>query len=74
MMVRQTPKGKEKPLNNTYKNFFIFFVVLMIAYSFGSFFAQRNVASRQKEEYTYQQFEEDLNAKKVKSIEVSQNE
>ena len=61
-------------MNNTYKNFFIFFVVLMIAYSFGSFFAQRNVASRQKEEYTYQQFEEDLNAKKVKSIEVSQNE
>ena len=60
-------------MNNTYKNFFIFFVVLMIAYSFGSFFAQRNVASRQKEEYTYQQFEEDLNAKKVKSIEVSQN-
>ena len=61
-------------MNNTYKNFFIFFVVLMIAYSFGSFFAQRNVASRQKEEYTYQQFEEDLNAKKVKSIEVSKNE
>ena len=61
-------------MNNTYKNFFIFFVVLMIAYSFGSFFAQRNVASRQKEEYTYQQFEEDLNAKKVKSIEVSHNE
>lgn len=61
-------------MNNNYKNFFIFFVVLMIAYSFGSFFAQRNVASRQKEEYTYQQFEEDLNAKKVKSIEVSQNE
>ena len=61
-------------MNNTYKNFFIFFVVLMIAYSFGSFFAQRNVASRQKEKYTYQQFEEDLNAKKVKSIEVSQNE
>ena len=61
-------------MNNSYKNFFIFFVILMLAYSFGSFFAQRNVASRQEEEYTYQKFEEDLNENEVKSIEVSQNE
>ena len=61
-------------MNNSYKNFFIFFVVLMIAYSFGSFFAQRNVASKQEEEYTYQKFEKDLDENQVKSIEISQNE
>ena len=60
-------------MNKGFKNILVFFVVMVLIYSFISYYMQRNLAAGD-EAYTYTQFEQDLAAGEIASIEIAQNE
>ena len=72
-MRRQSRRGKEQSLNKNFKNFLVFLVVMLLIYSFVSYYMQRNLASSDNV-YTYTQFEQDLSEGEIQSIEIMQNE
>ena len=72
-MRRQSRRGKEQSLNKNFKNFLVFLIVMLLIYSFVSYYMQRNLASSDNV-YTYTQFEQDLSEGEIQSIEIMQNE
>lgn len=60
-------------MNKNFKNFLVFLVVMLLIYSFVSYYMQRNLASSDNV-YTYTQFEQDLSEGEIQSIEIMQNE
>lgn len=60
-------------MSKNFKNILIFFVVMLLIYSFVSYYTHRNLSSGD-EVYTYSQFEQDMAAGKIQSIEILQNE
>lgn len=60
-------------MNKNFKNFLVFLVVMLLIYSFVSYYMQRNLASSDNV-YTYAQFEQDLSEGEIQSIEIMQNE
>ena len=60
-------------MNKNFKNFLVFLVVMLLIYSFVSYYMQRNLASNDNV-YTYTQFEQDLSEGEIQSIEIMQNE
>ena len=60
-------------MNKNFKNFLVFLVVMLLIYSFVSYYMQRNLASSDNV-YTYTQFEQDLSKGEIQSIEIMQNE
>ena len=60
-------------MNKNFKNFLVFLVVMLLIYSFVSYYMQRNLASGDNV-YTYTQFEQDLSEGEIQSIEIMQNE
>ena len=60
-------------MSKGYKNILILFVVLLLIYSFASYYMQRGVAA-DRDVYTYENFQEDLAAGEIESIEIQQNE
>ena len=73
IMRRQSRRGKEQSLNKNFKNFLVFLIVMLLIYSFVSYYMQRNLASSDNV-YTYTQFEQDLSEGEIQSIEIMQNE
>ncbi len=59
--------------NKSYKNFLVFLLVMMLIYSFASYYMQRGVAA-DRDVYTHHQFEQSLEKGEVSSVEVLQNE
>ncbi|HIW58474.1 MAG TPA: ATP-dependent zinc metalloprotease FtsH [Candidatus Anaerobutyricum avicola] len=70
---RQNRRGKEKSLGKNFKNFLVFFIVILLIYSFASYYMNRNMNAN-GEAYTYAQFEQDLTQGEIASIEIAQNE
>lgn len=60
-------------MNKNFKNFLVFLIVMLLIYSFVSYYMQRNLASSDNV-YTYTQFEQDLSEGEIQSIEIMQNE
>ena len=60
-------------MSKGYKNILIFFIVLLLIYSFASYYMQRGLAA-DRDVYTYENFQEDLAAGEIESIEIQQNE
>ena len=60
-------------MSKGYKNILILFVVLLLIYSFASYYMQRGLAA-DRDVYTYENFQEDLAAGEIESIEIQQNE
>ena len=60
-------------MSKNFKNILIFFVVMLLIYSFVSYYTHRNLTSGE-EVYTYSQFEQDMSAGEIQSIEIMQNE
>ena len=59
-------------MNKNFKNFLVFLIVMLLIYSFVSYYMQRNLASSDNV-YTYTQFEQDLSEGEIQSIEIMQN-
>ena len=72
-MRRQNRIRKEKSLSKNFKNILVFLVVMLLIYSFVSYYMHRNFASGD-EMYTYTQFEQDLSQGEIASIEIMQNQ
>ncbi len=60
-------------MSKGYKNILILFIVLLLIYSFASYYMQRGLAA-DRDVYTYENFQEDLAAGEIESIEIQQNE
>ncbi len=60
-------------MSKNFKNILIFFVVMLLIYSFVSYYTHQNLTSGE-EVYTYSQFEQDMSAGEIQSIEIMQNE
>lgn len=60
-------------MGKNFKNFLVFFIVILLIYSFASYYMNRNMNAN-GEAYTYAQFEQDLTQGEIASIEIAQNE
>ena len=60
-------------MSKNFKNILVFLVVMLLIYSFVSYYMHRNFTSGD-EVYTYTQFEQDLSQGEIASIEIMQNE
>ena len=60
-------------MGKNFKNFLVFFIVILLIYSFASYYMNRNMTAN-GEAYTYAQFEQDLTQGEIASIEIAQNE
>ena len=65
--------GHAVALGKNFKNFLVFFIVILLIYSFASYYMNRNMNAN-GEAYTYAQFEQDLTQGEIASIEIAQNE
>lgn len=59
--------------NKSYKNFLVFLLVMLLIYSFASYYMQRGMTA-DRDVYTHNQFEQDLAKGGVSSVEILQNE
>ncbi len=59
--------------NKSYKNFLVFLLVMLLIYSFASYYMQRGMTA-DCDVYTHNQFEQDLAKGGVSSVEILQNE
>ena len=60
-------------MGKNFKNFLVFFIVILLIYSFASYYMNRNMNAN-GEAYTYAQFEQDLTQGEIASTEIAQNE
>ena len=60
-------------MGKNFKNFLVFFIVILLIYSFASYYMNRNMNAN-GEAYTYAQFAQDLTQGEIASIEIAQNE
>ena len=60
-------------MSKGYKNILIFFIVMLLIYSFASYYMQRGLTA-DRDVYTYEDFRKDLAAGEIASVEIRQNE
>ena len=60
-------------MNKNYKNILVFVIVMLLIYSFVSYYMHQNLSDG-NDVYTYTQYEQDLSEGKISSVEILQNQ